>query len=257
MQTRIEKYKTLLIHIRIAEKTQFHKEIVTRIASPVGRISGLAPVFATYQQATNKLDDAFAPQTKYMETEALVALDTKRDHTTAQLISRVDYHAKFPENDEERQAAHILQFITENYKSAARKDYLSETTYLRKMVEELQEQAAALSLFGLTTIVHRLATENKDFDTLYLIRSNKQGAKHDRGTLKTLAAKANHTFDIVCRVLDGLSLTPLDADTQSAIDEITHFLNSQIYQYTLVYHHHHSATTAKKNVSLPEKNAEI
>jgi hypothetical protein len=246
MSIEIDGYKSLLTRISVAQNVQFHKEAVTEIANFVGSINGIAPAFGAYQTAANKLDDEFNTQTKFIETDELVALDKKRDGTSTQLFSRVDYHSKFPENDQEKEAAHTLKFITETYKNAPRKNYQAETSYLRNMVEDLQAEAEILALFGLTSLVNRLETENNDFETLYLTRTTEQGAKRERGTLTELATKANHSFNSICHILNGLSLMALDDVTRAAIDEIIRFLNAQIHQYTVVYHRHAGITAPKR-----------
>jgi hypothetical protein len=256
MSTEIDGYKSLLTRITVAQNVQFHKEAAAGIAPFVPKINGIAPAFGSYQADTDKLDDEFDTQTKFIETDELVAKDSKRDGTTVQLVSRVDYHSKFPENDKEKEAAHTLKFITDTYKDAPRKNYQSETSYLRNMVEDLNKQAAGLALFGLTPLVNRLETENNDFETLYLARTGAKGTKRERGTLTELAGKANRSFDVICQIVNGLSLMSLDADTKAALDEIIRFINSQIHQYTVVYNRHAGVIASKKNNGKSEDDGE-
>jgi hypothetical protein len=256
MITEIYGYKRLLTRITVAQNVQFHKEAATGIVPFTEKINGIASAFGSYQTDANKLDDEFNTQTKFIETEELVAKDNQRDGTTAQLISRIDYHSKFPANDEEKEVAHILKFITETYRDAPRKNYQSETSYLRSMVEDLNKQAAGLTLFGLTPLVSRLETENNDFETLYLARTGAKRAKRERGTLTELATKANSSFNVICQIINGLSLMSFDTDTKTAIDEIIRFLNSQIHQYTIVYNRHAGIIASKKNNVKNENNGE-
>jgi hypothetical protein len=102
MSIKIDGYKSLLARISVAQNVQFHKEAAAGIAPFAAKINGIAPAFGTYQADTDKLDDEFNAQTTFIETDELVAKDNKRDGTTVQLISRVDYHSKFPENDEDK-----------------------------------------------------------------------------------------------------------------------------------------------------------
>jgi hypothetical protein len=256
MNTKIDGFKSLLTRITVAQNVQFHKEAAAGIAPFAAKINGIAPAFGTYQTDANKLDNEFNTQTKFIETDELVARDKKRDSTTAQLISRVDYHSKFPENDAEKAAAHTLKFITETYKDAPRKNYQAETSYLRSMVEDLKKQAAGLTLLGLTPLVNRLETENNDFETLYLVRTDAKGVKRERGTLTELATKANHSFDVICQIINGVSLMSLDADTKTALDEIIRFINGQIHQYTVVYSRHAGVVASKKGKDGENENGE-
>jgi hypothetical protein len=123
------------------------------------------------------------------------------------------------------------------------------------MVEDLKEKASFLTLFDLTSLVNRLETENNDFEALYLSRTNVKGTKRERGTLTELATKANGSFDVICQIINGLSLMSLDADTKAALDEIIRFINSQIHEYTIVYNRHAGIITSKK--SKDEKTPDV
>ncbi|MDR0604758.1 MAG: DUF6261 family protein [Bacteroidales bacterium] len=246
MSLKIDGYKSLLTRIAIAQNVQFHKEAATGIAPFAVRINGIATASNTYQEDTDRLDDEFNTQTKSIETTELDILDDKRDGTTVQIINRIDYHAKFPENNEEADAAHKLKFITDTYRDAPRKNYQAETSYLRNMVEDLNQHADSLALFGLTSLVNKLERENNDFEVLYITRTGKKETKRGRGTLTELAGKANTSFDIVCQIINGLLLMPLDTNTKVALDEVIDFINGQIHQYTVVYRRHAGIAVKKK-----------
>jgi hypothetical protein len=250
----IEGYKFLLTRIMVAQNVQFHKEIATGIAPFIVKIHGIAPAFETYKANATMLDEEFNAQTKSIETSELSLLDKKRDGTTIQIINHIDYYAKFPENSEEVEAIRKLKFITDTYRDAPRKNYPAETSYLRSMVEDLNQHADSLMHFGLTPLVDRLKKENNNFETLYLARTGNLETKRERGTLQGLAAKANASFDVVCQIINGLSLMSLDADTKAAIDEIAGFINGQIHQYTVIYRRHAGVVTKKKTI---EKDSEI
>jgi hypothetical protein len=247
MNSKIDGYKSLLTRITVAQNVQFHREAATGIAPFAAKVSGIATALDSYQEDTNRLDDEFDTQTKSIETSELILLDNKRDGTTVQIISRIDYHAKFPENSGDADAARKLQFIMDTYKDAPRKNYQAETSYLRNMIEDLNKHADSLTLFGLTSLIGRLEKENNSFETLYLARTGNRETKRGRGTLTELAAKANASFDIVCQIVNGLSLMSLNVDTKAAIDEIIGFVNGQIHQYTVVYRRHAGVTAKKKS----------
>ncbi|MDR1339047.1 MAG: DUF6261 family protein [Prevotellaceae bacterium] len=252
MSLKIDGYKSLLTRITIAQNVQFHREAATGIAPFTAKVNGIATAFDTYREDTDRLDDEFNTQAKSIETGELLLLDNKRDSTTVQIISRIDYHAKFPENKGETEAARKLKFIADAYRDAPQKDYQAETSYLRNMIGDLNQHADCLSIFGLRSLVSRLERENNDFEALYLTRTGNREAKRERGTLSELAGKTNASFDIVCQIVNGLSLMSLDADMKAALDEITGFINGQIHQYTVVYRRHMGVVTGKKRSETPE-----
>jgi hypothetical protein len=247
MSLKIDGYKSLLTRITIAQNVQFHKEAATGIAPFTVNINGIAIAFNTYKEDTEILDNEFDTKTKSIETNELAILDNKRDNTTIQIIDRIDYHAKFPENNEEADAALKLKFIADIYGDAPSKSYQSETSYLRSMIEDLNQHTDSLALFGLTSLVGKLARENNEFEKIYLARTSNKEAKRERGTLKELAAKANASFDVICQIVNGLSLMTLDTDTKAAIDGIVSFINGQLHQYDFVYRHYAGVLAKKKS----------
>jgi hypothetical protein len=185
----------------------------------------------------------------------LALKDDQRDATTLQLISRIDYHAKFPQNDEEREVAGVLRFIADGYRDAPRKNYQAETSYLRNMVAELRTNEAALNLFELTSLVNRLDRENTEFETLHNARTNAKEARRESGTLRKLSDTANKSFDVLCQITNGMLLMPLDDATKSALEQIASLLNAQINQYAVNYRRHAGVVSGKKKGE-EERNVE-
>jgi hypothetical protein len=209
MSTKIDEYKSTLTHITIAQNVQFHRDATGQIESLASQVSGILPAFETYKSDAVALDAEFDRKSKSIETDELALKDDRRDATTVQLINRIEYHAKFPQNDREKEAANVLQFIADGYKDAPRKNYQAETSYLRNMVAELRKNEAALNLFGLASLVNRLDKENTEFETLHNARANAKEARRESGTLGKLSDKANKSFDVLCQITNGMLLMPL------------------------------------------------
>jgi hypothetical protein len=246
MSTKIDGYKSLLTHITIAQNVQFHHDATGQINALASQVSGIIPAFEMYKSDYVALDTEFDRKSKSIETNELARKDDQRDATTVQLISRIDYHSKYPRNDVEKEAAGVLQFVADGYRDAPRKNYQAETSYLRNMVAELRKNEAGLELFGLTSLVNRLDSENTEFETLYTVRANAKEARRESGTLGKLAAKANASFDIVCQITNGMLLMPLDDATKSALEQIASLLNAQIYQYSVNYRRYAGVAAGKK-----------
>jgi hypothetical protein len=235
MNTKIDGYKSLLTHITVAQNVQFHRDATKQIDSLASQIAGIVPAFETYKSDANALDAEFDRKSKFVETEELALKDDYRDATTVQIINRIDYHFKYPQNDGEKEAANVLQFISDGYREAPRKNYQAETSYLRNMVAELRKNEAALTLFGLTPLVDRLDKENTEFETLHNARANAKEARRESGTLRKLSDKANRSFDVLCQIVNGMLLMPFDDATKSALEQIASLLNAQINQYAVNY----------------------
>jgi hypothetical protein len=246
MNTKIDGYKSLLAHITVAQNVQFHKYLADQIEPLVIKVSGLAPSFETYKTDSAVLDAEFDWKNKSIETDELVAKDNKRDATTVQLISRINYHFKFPQDENESEAARVLKFIADAYKNAPKENYTAETSYLRDLIVELRKNTASLNLFGLTALVNRLEKENNDFEQLHISRTNAKEARRERGTLTALAAKANDSFGVLSQIVNGLSLMPLDADAKVVLEEIIGIINGEIHQYAVAYNRHAGTIASKK-----------
>jgi hypothetical protein len=246
MSTKIDGYKSLLTHITIAQNVQFHRDATGQIDPFAQQVSGIVPAFETYKSDANALDAEFDRKSKSVETEELALKDDYRDATTVQLITSIDFHSKYPQNDGEKEAANVLQFIADGYRDAPRKNYQAETSYLRNMVAELRKNEAALTLFGLTPLVNRLDKENTEFETLHNVRANAKEARRESGTLKNLSDKANKSFDVLCQIANGMLLMPFDDATKSALEQIASLLNAQINQYAVNYRRHAGVVSGKK-----------
>ncbi|MDR2475133.1 MAG: DUF6261 family protein [Bacteroidales bacterium] len=256
LNEKIEGYKSLLSHISIAQKTQFHKDVTDQAYPVVPVVTELAPSYTKYKADADALDAAFDQTNKSIETEPIAVADRKRDHTTGQLISRIEYVFKFPQNDTEAEKSRILKFAADSYKNAPYRDYAAETSSLRAMIAELRMEEEALSLFELTTLVNRLEFENNDFEALYNLRTDEAEAKRLRGTLKDLSVKANTSFDIFCQTVNGMMLLPQSIDKTNALKQIIHIVNARIHQYTVTYHHHLGNLAAKKKEDHTEDSDE-
>jgi hypothetical protein len=228
------------------QNVQFHRDVTGQIDPLVSQISGIVPAFETYKSDATTLDVEFDRKNKSLATDELALKDDLRDAITLQIIGRVDFHFRFPQNNEEQEAARRLKFVADNYKDAPYKSYQAETSYLRSMTTELRNNETALELFGLTPLVNRLDRENTEFETLYNARTNEQGAKRERGTLTELVAKTNKSFDVLCQIINGLLLMPLDDAIKSALNEIVSLLNAQIHQYAVSYKRQTGSATGKK-----------
>jgi hypothetical protein len=246
MSTKIDGYKSMLTHITIAQNVQFHHDAAGQIEAPASQVSGIIPAFETYKSDSTALDAEFDRKSKSIETDELALKDEWRDATTMQLIDRIDFHAKFPQNDKEKNAANVLQFIADGYRDAPRKNYQAETSYLRNMIAELRKNEAALNLFLLASLVNRLDKENTEFETLHNARANAKEARRESGTLRTLSDKANKSFDVLCQITNGMLFMPVDDATKSALEQIASLLNAQINQYAVNYRRHAGVVSGKK-----------
>jgi hypothetical protein len=244
--TEITDYKALLSHISTGKNVQFQRDVMVQIPSYVEKISGALPAFEAYKSVAIALETEFNRKNKYIETNILALKDDWRDATTVQLAIRIDYHFKFPQNEEEKEASHVLEFIINKYRGAQDKDYQAETSYLRNLIAELRKNEGALELFGLISLVDRLERENNEFETVYNTRTNVKKIKRETGTLRQLVEKTNEAFDIFCKIINGMLHMPIDDDTKTNLEQIAGLLNTQIYQYMINYHHHQGVFTSQK-----------
>jgi hypothetical protein len=248
MSTKIDGYKTLLMHIAVAQNVQFHRDATGQIAPIVPQVNGIVPAFETYNSDAVALDAEFDRKSKSIETDELTLKDDVRDSITVHLIERIDFHFRWPQNDKEKETARKLKFIADAYKDVPHKSYQAETSYLRNMIAELRANEAGLALFGLTSLVNRLDRENTEFETLYNTRTNAKELRRERGPLTMLASKTNKSFDVLCQIINGMLLMPLDDATKSALEQITSLLNAQINQYAVNYKRHIGVAAGKKKV---------
>jgi hypothetical protein len=247
MNTKIDGYKSLLTHITVAQNVQFHRDAAGQIDPFVQQVDEIVPAFKTYNSDAVALDAEFDRKSRSIETDELVLKDDVRDSIILHIIDRIDFHFKLPQNNGEKEAARVLKFIADAYSDVPRRSYQSETSYVRSMVAELRMNKAGLELLGLTSLVDRLDRANTEFETLYNTRTSAKELRRKRGTLTTFATTTNKSFDVLCQIINGMLLMPLDDAVKSALEQIASLLNAQINQYAVNYKRHAGSAKKKKD----------
>jgi hypothetical protein len=245
MKKRIENYKNLLVRLTIAQNLQLQKSAKTQILTLTAQVTTLAPVANRWGNDVEKMENAFLESQKSIETADLTTLDKRRDATIKLIIEQVVYYFSNPLDEQEKTYSTALKFIVDTYKSAANKDYESETAYIRNFVGDLRQQTAALAYFSLSSLADRLENDNEAFDALYLARTDALEAKRDRGPLGDLCHQANASFDAMAQFINALLLTGADVSATGTLEKIVDLLNALIHQFTVIYHRHAGITASR------------
>jgi predicted RND superfamily exporter protein len=254
MSKEILTYKRVLTLLNVSQNVQTLYAIYKDIQPYVFKAPSIQPVFETFGTELLVLDDYIKKTFKLYETEELVKLDAKRDFTVRSVIAKVQYHYDYAQTDEEKENAHRLVYVVEKYKDVAQKEYESETTLLRRLINELQQTPDLLNIFSLTGLIVKLKQENDEFETLYNARAQIAHDKQSKGNATKYRTIVNKAFDNLCKVVTGLSLMPLNEEEKTAVEKIIDVINGQIQQATMVYNRHAGVIAAKKN---DEKDGKI
>jgi hypothetical protein len=253
MSKEILTYKRVLSRITVSQNIQTLYAINKDVRPYVAKVPNILPVFDIFGTELSVLDNFLKKNPKAYETENIVKEDVKRDFTARSIIAKVQYHYDFAQTDGEREDVRRLVYVVEKYKDVDRKEYETETAYLRSMTNELQQMPDLLNRFGLTDLVAKLQRENEDFETLYNTRTQIVHNRQLQGTITKYRMVINKAFDNVCKAITGLLLIPINSEEKAALESIIDIINAQIKQATTVYNRHAGMQTGKKKTGeMPE-----
>jgi hypothetical protein len=258
MNKEISIYKRVLHNLTVSQNVQVLHAINEGIRPHAAKISGICPIYETFDIEFSNLDDFFKKNAKAFETEEIVILDDKRDFTVRAVIAKVQYHYDFALADEEREEIRRLLYVVEKYRNVAKKEYESETALLRSLVNELQQTPDLLNRFGIADLVLSLKRENEEFEALYNVRTQNVHDRQLKGNTAKYRTAANRAFDNLCKVITGLTLMPVNEDEKTAVESIVDLINGQIQQATVVYNRHAGVVAGKtkddENADVDENN---
>jgi hypothetical protein len=229
-------------HLNNAQNVQFMIDVKQAI-NPVGSaLPPLGSVLAEFNGATGRLDAFFQQNRKMFETPVVVDKDSGRDFTNNSLAAKITYLFTYAPTKELKNEAYKLYFEVDTFRHASKKDYKSETAYIRKLIAGLRKYPALLTKYELTQLVDTLETQNEEFFTVYDERSQARQAQQLSGNMRLLRRAANAAFTNVCTVVEGMLLTPLTAGQRSDYNDIALNINRYIEEYTIRYHRHAGIT---------------
>ena len=154
----VKSHSTLFNNLSNSQNVQILENIVNQAGADIETIPELAPSYTDVKQDLTSLDGAFRHGKALYETKEVAGKDSGRDYITRSIASRVASYANYPQSEQEKEEAGRLQFIVDTYKNADRKEYESETTFIRRFIVELRKYPALLVKYGINTMVWKLKT---------------------------------------------------------------------------------------------------
>ena len=229
-----------------AQNAQFHYEMVSLLSPLVENISALSIVWPAYIVEANHLEALVAQSRKMFNTKYIAEKDSSRDFVTRAIMHRITDLYMYPLSDDEKEEGAKLFFIVNEFKGAVRKEYQSEIAYIRAFIAGLRKFPELLDKYKLTPIVDKLEVENNEFEDLYNERSMEYAEQQIDGDIKPIRRSSNKAFSNVCKVIEGLILTPIADDLYKELEHIIMIMNGYIDEYTVKYHRHAGVVKAQK-----------
>ncbi|MDR1662528.1 MAG: DUF6261 family protein [Azoarcus sp.] len=252
MPSSINPYKNIVRRLVLAENIEFHAVAVQQIETPAQSIPLLASAFEAYRSSFAVLEEEYGRGNKSAETRELALLDERRDALLAHLFRRIDFHAKYPLDDAERNAAEDLQFIADIYRYAANESYEAETAQIRNFILDLSAHGTELAALELVRLIERLHADNEAFAARHTDRLIALQGQHERGAFSALLGKVNRQFDALCQIVNALLLTQQDAATQTALEAIASLVNALLPPYSALLNRHAATRAARKKAQKPD-----
>jgi hypothetical protein len=229
-----------------AQNAQFHHDMITVLSPLVNNIDSLSIVWPAYVGEAERFGSLFRHSRKMYDTSFIEKKDSSRDFFARGIMARITSLHSYPMSDEEKEDAGKLFFIANDFRGAARKEYQSEIYYIKSFVARLRNYPELLGKYGLTSIVDKLENENVAFEELYNERSMEYIEQPGEADIRAMRRAANHAFSNVCKVIEGMMLTPVDADLYKQFENMIAIMNVYIDEYTVKYHRHAGVVKAQK-----------
>jgi hypothetical protein len=246
MEKEILTYKRVLQRLTVSQNVQILHAIHEAVLPYAANVPGIQPAFEIFGAEFSTLDDFFKRNPNAFETEEIAKKDAARDFTARALIAKVQYHYDFALTGEERNEVRRLVYVVKKYRDAAKKEYESETAYLRSLVNELQQTPDLLDRFGITGMAARLKLENEEFEALYNARTQTVHDNQAKGNATKYRSVVNKAFDNLCKVVTGMLLMPLSDGEKNTVESIIDIINGQIRQATVIHNRHAGVVAGKK-----------
>ena len=181
----------------------------------------LTPYATEFNAAFSELDEAVKQAKKTKYTENILAADDNRDNVYTGFTGALRSMLRFPDLDI-ASSAEALKIITDKYgNNITRSPQREESAILSNIVAELQSEANALLLqkTGLNIWVEKLDEANKEFDNLYISRTEKE-AEIIVGLTRTERGKMQDAFEKLIQAIEALAFINDEAAYKTLADRI-------------------------------------
>ncbi len=199
---------------RNTEQLQFLEDVVSIcLKADVGSLN-IENQVNDLNQANQRLSSSFKQTQSSEFTLTLSDLDNLRDNDIKTMRKVSDAYTEHFDEAKAKAARLVLRTIDKYGESIYRMNYQAETTVLKNICNDLQEQKAveAIELLSLSDIVAHLTNTNEQFNTQYLNRVEEKADYNDQVKTAELLKDALNKYKILDEFINAYKvINPSDA----------------------------------------------
>ena len=191
------KIKAITLHdLRNSANFQFHVAAAALITEFDPNKLGVAPLFATYQTAVEREDEAYKKIAKSEFTAQIEDADKARDKVYSNITAIIKTTLKH-HNPDVVAAAKRLKIVIDTYGKINQKSYNEQTGDVYNILQEFRgKYAADIELIRIPELVDELERTNKAVDALITERDVETAAKNPE-TMKEARADSDAAYHAI------------------------------------------------------------
>lgn len=224
---------------RNAEHNYLFNKLVDAIPQDFAEKHGFSAHHKRLTDALANENASYTRTTRYVDTEALVQKDNKRDNLFRRMKLHFQSSELAPDADVAAAAAKCLEAVGSQNPTIL--PYTENTAAVRDIVAKLESDryVSSVKKVDATQHVNDLKEANDDFDALYSARADERYARNiSAPDMKDARAAMEAAYADIADILNALyiqaTVLSTDEETQKELLAIATTVNAIISQYTLV-----------------------
>jgi hypothetical protein len=209
-----------------SEVYQYNENQLARAKSCAAIMAKLQGFVTPWEQAKQRFDERYRPQSTSGQTKTNETLDDERDKLTTGFGGTVRNAKKSPIPGQ-AEAAEVLSEVIDRYGIKTDGEYEQQTMRTEQMCQDLlTNYQAQLTTLGLTAWVEALQAKNQEFNAAMTARTNAQAGyvRSELAQLRQLLITAYRNF---VKMLNAVLLYEGDTEYATAVDQ----MNAEVRHY--------------------------
>ncbi|MDR1644591.1 MAG: DUF6261 family protein [Tannerellaceae bacterium] len=228
--------------LRNAEHYDMFGHIRTKLLTMQFKTASLAAQVNSFLQTFSNEEVIYKRYVRKADTRQVKKTHSAR-HKGLMAFKRTLEAASYSLNPQIKEAADAILLILGNYGDAFRAPMTEVTALVSNMILDLKlpKYAASIALLpGVEDAIDRMEQENKDFNDIYVERTDLEEDMKEEGSLYEARMKTDHSFASLVEAFNVLYRLnemqhPKDPDVSAVLGEIIHFINSFLHRYESIY----------------------
>lgn len=209
-----------------SEVYQYNENQLQRAKASTAIVAKLQEFITPWEQAKQRFDDRYRPESTSGQTKTNETLDSERDKLTTGFGGTVRNAKKSPVPGQ-AEAAEVLSEVIDRYDIKTEGEYEQQTMRTEQMCTDLlTNYQTQLTTLGLTAWVEALQAKNQEFNASMIARTNAQ-AGYVRSELAQLRQQLIAAYRNFVKMLNAVLLYEGDTAYATVVDQ----MNAEVRHY--------------------------